>query len=420
MAMDTPPVGTPASPYTGDPNAKLQTTLKAAEAALGTMDPTKVMEALTALQASLDATPSQSSSGLTNRNGAPSIGGVTLAFSPEDMAAALLVLQGKTQDQQMKNATQGILIDQQKMADNNTKQLAKINDWIDKCAEAAEKQKAETASNWFSTIFGFVAAVVSLVVAAVATVATGGAAAPLLAMAVIGVVTTSISLVNQVRATQEPPQEPIDSFSTAVGKLITNALIDSGMDKEKAEKLGGLLSGVAGMLTGAVLIDPGFAGQMYGGIAEACGADETQVAIVKASFTLLAGLGTAVMMMVACGKIPAGEVINGMTKILDITNKVGGLVTAGLAIGAGGAAISSGIAKVEGADLQKDADSKLVDKKKLDAMLIEMQAAAEQAKDDLKKLLEEIQSGMATVSAMISAGGESRSQIATNMGGQRI
>lgn len=420
MAMDTPPVGTTASAYTGNPNANLQTTLKAAEAALGTMDPTKVMEALAALQSSLDATPSQTSAGLTNRNGAPSIGGVTLAFSPEDMAAALLVLQGKTQDQQMKNATQGILIDQQKMADNNTKQLGKINDWITKCAEAAEKQKAETASNWFSTIFGVVAAVVSLVVAAVATVATGGAAAPLLAMAVIGVITTSISLVNQVRATQEPPQEPFDSFSQWAGKQMSNMLVGFGMDKDKADKLGSTLSGVAGILTGAVLIDPAFAGQLMGGIAEALGADETQLAIVKTSFTLLAGLATAVVMMVACGKIPAGEVMNGMTKILDITSKVGGLLTAGLAIGAGGAAISSGIAKVEGADLKKDAESKLVDKKKLDAMLIELQAAAEQAKDDLKKLLDEIQNGMATVSAMISAGGESRSQIATNMGGKRV
>jgi hypothetical protein len=418
--MSVNSVGAPGSTYTGDPAVKLQGTAKAAEDALVSMDPKKVMESLVALQKSLDATPSQSSAGLTNRNGAPSIGGVSLAFSAEDMAAALLALQGKTQDQQMKNATQGILIDQQKMADNNTKQLAKINDWISKCAEAAEKEKAATASNWFSTIFGVVAAVVSLVVAAVATVATGGAAAPLLAMAVIGVVTTSISLVNQVRATQEPPQDPIDSFSTAVGKLMTNMLVDFGMDEEKAKNLGSTLSGLAGIMTGAVLIDPGFAGQLMGGIAEALGASETDVAIVKASFTLAAGLATAVVMMVACGKIPAGEVVNGMTKILDMTSKVGGLLTAGLAVGAGGAAISSGIATVEQGHLQKDADSKLVDKKKLDALLIEMQATAEQAKDDLKKLLDEIQSGMATVSAMISAGGESRTQIATNMGGQRI
>lgn len=413
-------VGTPGTSYTPDASVNLQVTSKATGEALVGMDPKKVMEALVALQKSLDATPSQSSAGLTNRNGAPSIGGVSLAFSAEDMAAALLALQGKTQDQQMKNATQGILIDQQKMADNNTKQLAKIDEWITKCAEAAEKEKAATASNWFSTIFGFVAAVVSLVVAAVATVATGGAAAPLLAMAVIGVVTTSISLVNQVRATQEPPQDPIDSFSTAVGKLMSNMLVEFGMDKDKADKLGSTLSGLVGVMTGAVLIDPAFAGQLMGGIAEAFGADETQIAIVKASFTLLAGLATAVVMMVACGKIPAGEVVNGMTKILDITSKVGGLLTAGLAIGAGGAAISSGIATIEQGHLQKDADSKLVDKKKLDAMLVEMQAAAEQAKEDLKKLLDEIQNGMATVSAMISAGGESRTQIATNMGGQRI
>jgi transloator len=413
-------VGTSGTSYTPDASVNLQATSKAAGEALVSMDPKKVMEALVALQQSLDAMPAQSNAGLTNRNGAPSIGGVTLAFSPEDMAAALLALQGKTQDQQMKNATQGIMIDQQKMADNNAKQLDKINDWITKCAEAAEKAKAATASNWFSTIFGFVAAVVSLVVAAVATVATGGAAAPLLAMAVIGVVTTSISLVNQVRATQEPPQDPIDSFSTAVGKLMSNMLVEFGMDKDKADKLGSTLSGLFGVMTGAVLIDPAFAGQLMGGIAEAFGADETQVAIVKASFTLLAGLATAVVMMVACGKIPAGEVVNGMTKILDMTSKVGGLLTAGLAVGAGGAAISSGIATIEQGHLQKDADSKLVDKKKLDAMLVEMQAAAEQAKEDLKKLLDEIQNGMATVSAMISAGGESRSQIATNMGGQRI
>lgn len=420
--MSIPSVGTPGTSYTPDATVNLQTTAKATEDALVSMDPKKVMESLVALQKVLDATPSQSSGGLTNSNGAPSIGGVTLAFSPEDMAAALLALQGKTQDQQMKNANQGILIDQQKMADNNTKQLAKITDWITKCAEAAEKAKAATASGWFSKIFSFVAAVVSVIVAVVATVATGGAAAPLLAMAVIGAVTAGISLGNQIRATQDPPQAPIDSFSTAMGKLMTNMLVECGVPKEDAEKIGPLMSGLGALLLcpAMLVIDPAFAGQAAGGIARLSGATDTQIAIVEGTFTAAAALTTAVVMMVATGGAASGQVVGTMAKVLDISSKVGGVMSTVLAVGSGAAAIASGIATIEQGHLQKDADGKLVDKKKLDAMMLDMQASMEQAKDDLKKLLDEIQNGMATVSAMISAGGESRAQIATNMGGQRI
>ncbi len=116
-------------------------------------------------------------SGVTNSNGAPSIGGVAINFSPEDMAAALLVLQGKTQDAQLRTAREGLENSRLKMQDQNEKALAKINDWIKSCESAGAKDKAGGVMGWVSKIAGFVGALMATVVAGVAAVATGGAAA---------------------------------------------------------------------------------------------------------------------------------------------------------------------------------------------------------------------------------------------------
>ena len=401
-------------PYTADPSLNPQATGQAAGGLL-VADAATTFDPMVHLAKNLGKVQPGVSAGLTNSNGAPSIDGVTLQFSPEDMAAALLALQNKTQNEQMKNAQQGIQIDQQKMADNNTKQLAKINEWITKCAEAAEKAKAAKSGGWFGKIFGFIAAVISVVVALVATVASGGAAAPLLAMALVGAVTAGISLGNQIRANMDPPKPPIDSLSSVM-------LVAFGVPEEDAKKFGPLMSGLGALLLcpAVLVVDPSFAGQAAGSIAKLSGASDMQVAIVEGTFTALAAIATAIVICVATGGAGAPAAVGSIAKVVDTCSKIGALTAAVLAIGSGAASVASGVLTIEQGHLEKDAAGKLSEKKKIEAMLAQLMASMEEAKQDLKKVLDEIQQGTAVVSEIINSGGESRSQITQNMGQRAV
>ena len=62
------------------------------------------------------------------------------------------------------------------------------------------------------------------------------------------------------------------------------------------------------------------------------------------------------------------------------------------------------------------AASAQVDRKLFSAMLVKLQAQMEEDQEQIKKVVEEIQNGLSVVSQMIAAAGESRSQIAANIG----
>jgi len=62
------------------------------------------------------------------------------------------------------------------------------------------------------------------------------------------------------------------------------------------------------------------------------------------------------------------------------------------------------------------AASAQVDRKLFSAMLVKLQAQMEEDQEQIKKVVEEIQNGLSVVSQMIASAGESRSQIAANLG----
>ena len=75
------------------------------------------------------------------------------------------------------------------------------------------------------------------------------------------------------------------------------------------------------------------------------------------------------------------------------------------------AGISVGVAIDEHA-----AASAQVDRKLFAVLMVKLQAQMQEDQDQLKKLVQEIQEGVGQVSQMIAAAGESRSQIAANLG----
>lgn len=345
-------------------------------------------------------------------NGAPAIDGVRIEFSPEDMAAALLVLQGKTQEAQLSTAREGLVTNKKKLEEKNQQAMDKINDWVQKCKDAAAKQKSSGIFGWVTKIAGFIAAALAVTVAAVATAATGGAASPLLALAVIGMVGATISLASHI--SQEAGGPALD-LSSLMSKLCTTVLQACGVPKEKAESAGRLMSGMAGLMTGAVLVDPGFAGQAFGGFAELVGADAGQAAIVAGVFTAVATIAISFALIAASGGANLGGAVDGIAKTVMTAGKIGQAV-AGMASGA--AAITAGGYTMAQAGDERAASNAQADKKLIDAVIAKLQQQMENDREDIKKVMQEMMDGMNVVSQMINSASQSRAQIAAQMGGR--
>src|SRR5690554_22374 len=231
---------------------------------------------------------------------APKIGGVTMSFSAEDLAAALIVLRGKTQESQIKTAKEGLETSRIQTGKANERALDKILEANKKAEEAEAKSKAMGIFGWIGKIAGMIAAIAAVVVAAAATVATGGAAAPLLAFAVLGLVGATMSMASAISQECGGPPLGLGSLMT---QAFTEMLVGFGMDREKAEQVGKVLAGaVAVMMPAMLVVDPSLAGGMAEGIALLAGADEMTAAIIATVTAVVTTIAIAVMQTVlTCG-----------------------------------------------------------------------------------------------------------------------
>jgi hypothetical protein len=379
--------------------------------ALANLDATQILAELAKLAATV-GTSGKGIPGVSGSNGAPSIDGVMFDFSAEDMAAALLVLQGKTQDAQLSTAREGLVTNKKKMEEKNAASMKKINEWIKACEDAAAKEKSGGIMGWFKKIGTFIAAALAVVVAVAATAATGGAAGPLLALAVIGLVGATISLASAI---SQEAGGPALELSTLTAKLCTVVLEACGVPKDKAEAAGKMMSGMAGLMTGAVLVDPAFAGNAFGGFAELVGADAMQVAIVTGVFTAVATIAIAVAMVVATGGASAPSTIASIAGMV----KTGAAIAQGaVGLATGAVGVAQGVNKLEIAKDERTANLAQADKKQIDAIIAKLQKQMEDDREEIKKVLDEIMQGMTIVSQMINSAGQSRSQLASGLLGK--
>lgn len=338
---------------------------------------------------------------------APAIGGVTMSFSAEDLAAALLVLQGKTQESQLKTAKEGLETSRIQSDKANEKALNKILDANKKAEDAEAKAKKMGIFGWIAKIAGFIASIAAVAVAAAATVATGGAAAPLLAFAIVGMVGATMSLASAI--SQEAGGPPLE-LGSLLNKAFTEMLVSFGMDREKAEQVGKVMAGAVGLMTGAVLIDPSLAGDLFAGIALLAGADEMQAAIIATAFTVAATIAIAVAQIVlTAGVGTAGAVASVATRIGQITQAAAGITQGVSTAVAGGYGVAKAFDDRDVANLQAD-------RKEIQALLIKLQQKMEEEREEIRKVIEEIMEGYNVVSQMFESAASSRQQITANLG----
>jgi hypothetical protein len=452
---DMPPSVGGANPYVAPPPAAGGGATgpgSAAGPAVVTLDTKKIFDAMGAMAARLAS--SGGTPGVTDASGAPAIDAPRMEFGIEVLMEALAFLQGKTQDAQLKTAADGLQVNQAKIDAGHKESLAKIDEWIANCAAAAEKAKAAEESGWFGKIFGFIAAVVAVVVAVVATVATGGAAGPLLALAVCGAISATMSLASQISQQCFDPPGPALELSSLATMAMT-AILEPIMGKEGAEKWGGAIAGCLVMaMTGgtAVLIDPAFAGLAASTFAGINGTAE-DMQMVAAITTAVVAIGVAIFMIAASpssgasgaakiantadkvGDLAAvadkvADVASGVDKAVDVATTasdtfqkvtrtiriVGTLLSAASGITSGGFKIDQGLKNIEAAEYTQNADLSLADKQKIEAGIALLMARMEENKEEMKKVMDQIQEKFGLVSQIIAAGGENRALIASNIG----
>jgi len=337
---------------------------------------------------SLDASKVRNNASLvSNPNGAPVIGGVTVSFSPEDLAATLLTLQGKTQDSEIATAREGLNTSGKKLEDQKQRSLDKIKEWTEKCKSAEAKAKVGGILGWFKKIAMVVAAAFSVAVAAIATVATGGAAAPLLALAVMGLASAVTGLASDIaKATGHK------GFDHVLQWMDPGSLVGKGM-AELAKKLG---------------------------------ADESQAAIVSTVFSVATTVGIVIASVVLSGGSNIGSVVDKFAKTLSSTMKT--LVNTTMALSkvaqpvagvVGGLTdVAQGGINISVAHDRRGASDAQADKKGIDAIIARLQHQLEEGREDVKKVLEAIMEGMTLVSQMINASNQNRTQINANLVGK--
>lgn len=366
----------------------------------------------------------EGSPGICDANGAPEIDGVSINFSAEDLTDALRMLGTRNQEARLLTAKEGLENSKLQMADNRRANIEKIEEYARKYAEANDK--SQSIFSWISKAFAFLAAIVAVAITAVATVASGGAAAPALVFASVALAAATISMASAI--SQECGGPPLE-LSSLLTQAVSALLVEFGVPKDKADSIGKIASGVLAIAAtsgAALFLDPAFLSNVLAGSMELGGVDPGTVAIAAMGLTiattLVVGIASAVMTM-GVGSVSAIEdgvarTTASTVRVAQLASKVGSLVQGAALVISGAAAIGSGVEGIKAADAQHDADDVLADKKRLEAMTKALMAAMQQDGDDIKKIIKEIEEAVQSISDLIAGNAQSMSDITSNIGGR--
>ncbi|WP_368655603.1 type III secretion system translocon subunit SctE [Castellaniella ginsengisoli] len=354
---------------------------------------------------------------LVDKNGAPRIDTPSEVFSASDMVDLLRSLRSKTQDEQLTTAQKGLESARIKAEKNTEHQLEKIQEWIDKCKEAESKGALGKIFGWIGKIFAFVAAIAAVVAAAAATVASGGAAAPLLALAIVGAISATMTLASAISQECGGPEISINSLiQHTVGKFLTDVC---GVDPEQAENICKIVGGALAIACPVMLaLEPSLLGNMAQSIALMAGADEKTAGYIGMALTIAAAIGVGIAMAVMTGGSSVASTATqvGNKVLLSSIKTFNTAMTGANAAVSGGTQIAQGGLNISKAQTEEQAQKAIADKKDLEAMMLKLQKQMEEGREEMKKIIQQIEESTQLVSKMIAGTTDNMSQIAMNMG----
>ncbi|CDM23295.1 Type III secretion host injection protein YopB [Castellaniella defragrans 65Phen] len=354
---------------------------------------------------------------LVDRNGAPRIDTPTEVFSASDMVDLLRSLRSKSDDAQLATAQKSLESARIKAEKNTEHQLEKIKEWIEKSKEAESKGALGKIFGWIGKIFAFVAAIAAVVAAAAATVATGGAAAPLLALAIVGAISATMTLASAISQECGGPEISINSLiQHTVGKFLTDVC---GVDPKQAENICKIVGGALAIACPVMLaIEPSLLGNMAQSIALMAGADEKTAGYIGMALTIAAAIGIGIAMAVMTGGASAASTAAQVSnKVLLSSIKTFNTVLASTNVAVSGSTqIAQGGLNISKAQSEEKAQKAMADKKDLEAMMLKLQKQMEEGREEMKKIIQQIEESTQLVSKMIAGTTDNMNQIAMNMG----
>jgi hypothetical protein len=354
-------------------------------------------------------------------------------LSGDQLALILAAIDSKMKNTQATTAKQGIEAARVRTEGVNKEIQTKLQDSIDKQKEAEEKEKEQKVWGWISKIAAVIGAVVAVIAAAAITVATGGAGAPLLALAAVGLVAATVDLASAINQEIHPDAEPF-TLGSLIGDAIIEAMDEAGLEGQDRAAASGLAAGL-----GFLLMQPDLAGQMAEDSALADGRSAEFAANMKMGVMIAAVVTTIIAMIaitVASGGSSAGstassaartgvqvadtaaDAANVATKTADMAAKItkAAKVIQGVAsVAQGVGAVGSGVVGIQVAEDVRDADQARADAKEMDAVLLALQAQSEEQTQRLKDIIAALDEGMAQFSQMIAAAGDQRANQIKNM-----
>lgn len=348
--------------------------------------------------------------GLKNANGAPSLAAPAGNISADDLIELLQAIRSKSQDQQLATAKLGLDKARVDAKQNNEAQQKKIQDWIKKCEDAQKASLAQKIFGWVGKIFAVIAAAIAVVASVAASPFTGGASLALTALAVVGLMAATMSLADQISQEAGGPEISLSNMMT---KMMGGILEACGVPKEKAEQIGKTLAVVLAVVAPvALLVEPKLLGTMASGIAALSGADADQISKIEMGVTIAATLTVGIGMAVAGFQFSklAGDAMNVTAKLTTAIMGAVAQTTQGVtAIGQGAAGIAKG-------KLDADGEKAMADKKALEALMLKINQQMADQRDELRKIIQQIEEGVQAVSQMMQGTADSMTQITGNIG----
>jgi len=340
--------------------------------------------------------------------GAPALEMPKGDFSADQLSLLLAALSNKNSESQLKTAKVGLNASLKDKNEMHKKAIEKIQEAAKAAQEAVEKEKAGKIMGWIGKIAAFVAAVVATVVAVVMTVASMGAAAPLLAIAVMGLVATGMDLANHISQNMDPPGPDL-TISGLMTKAATAILTKVfKMSDDEAKKFAPILAAVM-MGPAAAILAPDLIGNAAAAIAVAAGMDPKDAQWIAMAVTLVVTIAVAVAMFVMTAGVGS---FDGLAKSAQI---LGRIADAGGKVLTGATSIATGINKIDVASSEKTAEEARASKKEIDALIKKIAAQMEDEQQRIKEVLQNLDEAMTMVSQMIASAGDTRLQQAKNI-----
>lgn len=247
----------------------------------------------------------------SNTNGAPWLPDPSQSsMSAADIADFLAVMNEKMATDQVGPLQAGLKAKnaQQQQALDRSRELILKN--IDLAKKADARRKASGILGWIKKSVTFVAAAVAVAVISVAV----PAAAPALTLVLIGAfLNSAASLASDLSVACGGPELP-NSISSALSAGLTILLEEAGADEDLAKGLGMVMSGAMALVAcfatggaGAVMMDPGFMGQLVGGSAMLGGSGEAMTNSVTGWTTVAATAITALALLAFTGPLQLSD-----------------------------------------------------------------------------------------------------------------